>query len=44
VIAKGLDLVGLTQAGMSLEEIFLHLTTTEPVHADVPPPSAEVNA
>jgi ABC-2 type transport system ATP-binding protein len=44
VIGKGLDLVGLTQAGMSLEEIFLHLTTTEPVHADVPPPSAEVNA
>ena len=38
VIAKGLDLVGLTQAGMSLEEIFLHLTTTEPVHGDVPPP------
>ena len=44
VIGKGLDLVGLTQAGMSLEEIFLHLTTTEPVHADVPPPAAEVNA
>ena len=35
VIAKGLDLVGLTQAGMSLEEIFLHLTTSEPVHGDV---------
>ena len=44
VVAKGLDLVGLTQAGMSLEEIFLHLTTSEPVHADVPPPSPEVTA
>ena len=44
VIAQGLDLVGLTQAGMSLEEIFLHLTTTEAVQADVPPPTAEVNA
>jgi ABC-2 type transport system ATP-binding protein len=44
VIAKGLDLVGLTQAGMSLEEIFLHLTTTEPVHGDVTPPTAAMNA
>ena len=44
VIAKGLDLVGLTQAGMSLEEIFLHLTTTEAVHGDVPPATAEMNA
>ena len=44
VIGKGLDLVGLTQAGMSLEEIFLHLTTSEPVHADVPPPSPEMTA
>jgi len=44
VIGKGLDLVGLTQAGMSLEEIFLHLTTTEPVHADVPPKAQEVTA
>jgi ABC-2 type transport system ATP-binding protein len=44
VVAGGLDLVGLAQAGMSLEEIFLHLTTTEPVHADVPPPSPEVAA
>jgi ABC-2 type transport system ATP-binding protein len=29
VVQKGFDLLGLTQAGMSLEEIFLHLTTTE---------------
>src|ERR1043165_9261791 len=28
-IARGLDLVGLAQSGMSLEEIFLHLTTTD---------------
>jgi ABC-2 type transport system ATP-binding protein len=44
VIGKGLDLVGLTQAGMSLEEIFLHLTTTEAVHGDVPPATAEMTA
>ena len=44
VIAKGLDLVGLTQTGMSLEDIFLHLTTTEPVHGDVPLPTTEMNA
>ncbi len=29
VVQKGWDLLGLTQAGMSLEEIFLHLTTTD---------------
>ena len=29
VVGTGLDLLGLQQAGMSLEEIFLHLTTTE---------------
>ena len=44
VIASGADLVGLTQAGMSLEEIFLHLTTTEAVHGDVPPATAEMTA
>jgi len=44
VIDRGLDLVGLTQAGMSLEEIFLHLTTTEPVHGDVPPATTEMTA
>jgi hypothetical protein len=30
VVQRGFDLLGLQQAGMSLEEIFLHLTTTEP--------------
>ena len=44
VIGQGLDLVGLAQAGMSLEEIFLHLTTTEAVHGDVPPPTQEMTA
>jgi ABC-2 type transport system ATP-binding protein len=29
VVQKGWDLLGLTQAGMSLEEIFLHLTTSD---------------
>jgi ABC-2 type transport system ATP-binding protein len=38
VVAKGLDLLALAQAGMSLEEIFLHLTTTDA--AAEPPPSA----
>jgi len=29
IIARGLDLLALQQVGMSLEEIFLHLTTTD---------------
>jgi ABC-2 type transport system ATP-binding protein len=29
VVTRGLDLIGLQQVGMSLEEIFLHLTTSE---------------
>jgi gliding motility-associated transport system ATP-binding protein len=43
VIARGLDLVGLAQAGMSLEEIFLHLTTTDAATSEAapaPPPAA----
>jgi ABC-2 type transport system ATP-binding protein len=45
VVSRGLDLVALQQVGMSLEEIFLHLTTTDAAHAEVaatapPPPSA----
>ena len=44
VIASGVDLVGLTQAGMSLEEIFLHLTTTEAVHGDVSPATEVMTA
>src|SRR5437899_4292468 len=44
VVAKGLDLLALAQAGMSLEEIFLHLTTTdvaaEPPAATEAPPAA----
>jgi ABC-2 type transport system ATP-binding protein len=37
VVSKGLGLVGLSQLGMSLEEIFLHLTTTD---AEVPASAA----
>jgi ABC-2 type transport system ATP-binding protein len=33
VVQKGFDLLGLQQIGMSLEEIFLHLTTSE-AHAE----------
>ena len=36
--------MSMTQAGMSLEEIFLHLTTTEPVHGDAPPATTEMTA
>ncbi len=33
VVQKGFDLLGLQQHGMSLEEIFLHLTTTDATQA-----------
>jgi ABC-2 type transport system ATP-binding protein len=39
VVQKGFDLVGLSQVGMSLEEIFLHLTTTDAA-AENPAPAA----
>ena len=39
IIARGLDLLALQQVGMSLEEIFLHLTTTDSAHAEAPPPA-----
>ena len=38
VVGRGFDLLALQQVGMSLEDIFLHLTTTEPP-ADAPPPA-----
>ena len=38
VVRRGLGLLGLHQVGMSLEEIFLHLTTTDA--AEAPPPVA----
>jgi ABC-2 type transport system ATP-binding protein len=48
VVSRGLDLLALQQVGMSLEEIFLHLTTTDTAHAEAPPPpppaSQEVTA
>jgi ABC-2 type transport system ATP-binding protein len=43
VVGKGLGLLSLQQTGMSLEEIFLHLTTTEG-HPDAAPASPEVTA
>jgi ABC-2 type transport system ATP-binding protein len=43
LVGKGFDLLGLTQAGMSLEDIFLHLTTTE-APAEPAPAAAEANA
>jgi ABC-2 type transport system ATP-binding protein len=42
LVGAGIDLLGLGQAGMSLEEIFLHLTTSEP--ADAPAPAEEARA
>jgi len=41
VIGRGLDLLSLQQSGMSLEEIFLHLTTTDvAAEAALPSPPA----
>ena len=40
VVNAGLDLVGLAQAGMSLEEIFLHLTTPDAARGEAPAPEA----
>jgi ABC-2 type transport system ATP-binding protein len=40
VVSRGLDLLALQQVGMSLEEIFLHLTTTDSAHAEAPTPAA----
>lgn len=47
VVGQGHDLLSLQQAGMSLEEIFLHLTTTDVDSAAppaAPPAPAEVTA
>jgi len=42
VIQGGFDLLGLHEIGMSLEDIFLHLTTSDPVETSAPPqPSPE---
>jgi ABC-2 type transport system ATP-binding protein len=43
VVQKGTDLLGLQQVGMSLEEIFLHLTTSE-AHAEAAASPALVEA
>jgi len=44
VVQKGLDLLGLSQVGMSLEEIFLHLTTTDTAESTGAPEKAEVTS
>ena len=44
VVQKGLDLLALQQVGMSLEEIFLHLTTTEAPPEAAAPPAVEATA
>jgi hypothetical protein len=47
VVGRGFDLLGLQEVGMSLEEIFLHLTTTEPAEeaaASAPAVGTEVPA
>jgi len=45
LVGQGFDLLGLHQVGMSLEEIFLHLTTTEVVSSASPGAEpTEVNA
>jgi gliding motility-associated transport system ATP-binding protein len=41
VVQKGLGLLGLQQLGMSLEEIFLHLTTSEPAEPGAAAPPAD---
>jgi ABC-2 type transport system ATP-binding protein len=44
VVTKGFGLLGLQQVGMSLEEIFLHLTTTDTVEEPPAPVASEVTA
>jgi len=44
VVTRGFGLLGLQQVGMSLEEIFLHLTTTDAAAAPAAVPEAEVSA
>jgi ABC-2 type transport system ATP-binding protein len=42
IVSRGLGLLGLHQAGMSLEDVFLQLTTTDT--AAIAPPAPEVTA
>jgi ABC-2 type transport system ATP-binding protein len=44
VVTKGFGLLGLQEVGMSLEEIFLHLTTTEAAEEAAPAPNPEITA
>jgi ABC-2 type transport system ATP-binding protein len=43
VVTRGLDLLSMQQVGMSLEDIFLHLTTTETA-AEAPPAASALPA
>ena len=44
VVQGGFELLGLEQVGMSLEEIFLHLTTTDVAEDTLPERPTEVSA
>jgi hypothetical protein len=44
IVQGGFELLGLEQVGMSLEEIFLHLTTTDAAEDTLPEKPAEVSA
>jgi hypothetical protein len=44
VVTKGFGLLGLQQVGMSLEEVFLHLTTTDTAEEPTAPVASEVTA
>jgi ABC-2 type transport system ATP-binding protein len=44
IVQKGFDLLGLSQVGMSLEEIFLHLTTTDAAEGMTAPPAPSAAA
>ena len=44
IVSRGFGLLGLQQVGMSLEEIFLHLTTTDRAEEPSAPASTEVTA
>jgi ABC-2 type transport system ATP-binding protein len=44
VVQGGFDLLGLQEVGMSLEQVFLHLTTSEPIEPAPAGASTEVSA
>jgi ABC-2 type transport system ATP-binding protein len=44
VVQRGYELLGLEQIGMSLEDVFLHLTTTDTTQEEAPAMATEVSA